>query len=231
VGSAAQALALITDPMRTGDGYRHLWLGDTGQGKTVAMRHLVDVPGQLTMIHDVAKARPEYPRVKYFRNPAEALAAPAAEAGALSAIGFRGDPFAGISCTAHDVAELALIAARRHVPTRVIFDELNKALNEAGSRLESPELLSLFTEGRSMGLSVAIGTQTPQRVPGTVLDSLSSVGIFRLGPRSLNYLDERLMFDAEMLAAVPELKVFECVLHRPGFPWDRTIYKFPPQGP
>lgn len=228
VGSAAQALTLITEPLTSGDGWRHLWLGDTGTGKTVAMRRLIEMPGQFTLVHDTAKARPEYPKLAYFRNPAELLGSPADRVQALPAVAFRGDPYSAVVCTPEEVAALALLCARRHIPVRAVFDELNKAVSDSGRALESPSLLTCYTEGRAMGLSVAAGTQTPQRVPGAVIDSLSSVAVFRCGPRALNYLADRLMFDDEMLAVVPTLPTFHFVLHRPAQPWDRTIYQSPP---
>lgn len=232
VGSAREALALITAPLASGDGWRHLWLGDTGMGKSQSMmRQLIAVPGQLVLVHDVKSARPEFPELRYFRNPAEMLATPIDQVQSLSAAAFRGDPYAGIVCTAEEVADVALRCARRRIPVRLVFDELGKAVSDSGRSLESPSLLTGFCEGRAMGLSIAVGIQNPQRIPGIVIDQLSSVGILRCGPRALNYLDERLLFDREMLDAVAGLQLFECVLHRPGFPWDRTIYRFPPPRP
>lgn len=222
----AQALALITEPLRRGDGFRHLWLGDTGTGKTVAMRALVDYPGQLVLIHDDSKARPEYPHVRYFHAPAQLLAAPADEVQELNAVAFRGDPYAGVVCEVEDVAALALQAARAHIPTRLVVDEWERAMSDGGRKMEAPSLRTCLTTGRSMALSVAGGAQIPQRVGDVVINSASSVGLFRLGPGGLNYLDERLYFDRRMLDVVVGLQVGDFVVHRPGFPWDGCVYRF-----
>lgn len=213
--------------MRKRDGWRHGWLGDTGQGKTWASRRLVEVPGQLTLIHDDSKAEPEYSEhAKYYPTPAALEAQPFDEVKDLTAVAFRGDPYAGVRCEVDDVAALALRFARARFPVRIVVDETDRAMSDAGRKLESPNLRECFTTGRSMGLSVIWSTQTPQRAPDVALNSSSSIAIFRLGPAALNYLDERLYFDREMLELVPDLAVGEFVLHRPGQRWDRTVYKF-----
>lgn len=224
--SGDSAIAVITEPARSGDGWRHGFLGDTGMGKTWAMRELAQLPGALVLIHDDKRAQPEYPDVRYFRTTGELLAVPLAELEHLTAAGFRGDVYAGLTCEVDAVAALALELARAHVPCRLVVDELERATSSGGRELESDALRRCFTQGRAMNLSVLWGTQTPQRVPREALDQSSSVGIFRLGPRALNYLDERCFFDPAMLAAVERLERGEFVLWRNGHPWDRCVYRF-----
>lgn len=223
----AEALALITEPARRGDGWRHLWLGDTGTGKTWAQRELVAYDaGQLVLIHDDKGAAVEYPGVKYFRAPADLLDAPADEAGNLSAVAFRGDVFAGVTCEVEDVAALALRLARARVPVRLVVDEWDRAVSDGGRKLEAPALRACLTTGRALGLSVTGGAQTPQRCGDIVLNSASSIGMFRLGPAAVNYLEERLFFDRAMTAVIPTLAVGDFVIHRSGHPWDGVIYRF-----
>lgn len=220
------AIALITEPARVGDGWRHLWLGDTGTGKTWAQRELVNLGGQLVIIHDDKGARAEYPHVRYFTTTADLLAAPAEEAAALSAAAFKGDPFSGVVCEVEEVAALALQLARVRIPVRLVVDEWDRAVSDGGRKLEAPALQACLTTGRALGLSVTGGAQTPQRCGDIVINSASSIGIFRLGQRAVNYLEERLLFDREMTAVIPTLAVGDFVIHRPGRPWDRTIYRF-----
>jgi hypothetical protein len=224
--SGQAAIALITEPMRRGDGYRHLNLGDTGTGKTWAMRELVRVPGQLVLIHDDSKAEPEYPDdARYFKTTLELEQLPADQAD-FAAAAFRGDPYAGITCEVENVAELAVMCARARVPTRLVIDEWERAMSDGGRKLEAPSLRTALTTGRAMGLCVVGGTQTPQRLGDVVINSASSVSLFRLGPSGVNYLDERLYFDRQMLELVPRLQVGDFVIHRPGHPWDRCVYRF-----
>jgi hypothetical protein len=194
-------------------------------GKTVAARRLLEQPGRLTLIHDVSKAKAEYD-VKAFATPAEFLAQPAGEIAHLSALSFRGDPWRGVQCDVEPVAALAMQLIRARVPTRLVIDELDRAVSEGGRALESDSLRDAFVVGRSMGLDVVWSTQTPQRVPLVVGDQSSSMGLFRLGPRAINFLDERMFFDPEMLEVIQWLEVGDFVLHVPGQPWDRAIYRF-----
>jgi hypothetical protein len=221
----AAALALITAPADKGDGWRHGWVGDTGTGKTWAMRELVAVPGQLVLIHDDSKAVAEFD-CPYLRTPAHLEAMKPEQVRGWHAVAFCGCAWEGIRVQVEDVAALALKYSRIRVRSRLVVDELNRAVSEGGQALESDSLREAFTAGRSMGLSVAYGTQTPQRIPTVILDQSSSIGIFRLGPRALNYLDRVCMFDEEMLGVASTLEVGDFVIHRPGHPWDRTIYRF-----
>ena len=222
-----QALALITEPMKRRDGWRHLWLGDTGTGKTYAQHRLVDLPGQLTFIHDDSKADREYDRdgVRYFRTAAELEALPVDEAN-FTAAAFRGDPYAGVVCEVEEVADLTLRCARRRWPTRLVVDEWDRAMSDGGRKLEAPSLRTCLIFGRTMGLSVAGGAQIPQRVGDVIYNSASSVGLFRCGPAACNYIEERLQWDREMTEVIPTLAVGDFLLHRPGQPWDRTVYRF-----
>lgn len=193
-------------------------------GKTWAMRALVAYPGALVFIHDDKSAVPEYPdHATYFRTPAELERIGPEQQAAISAAAFRGDIHAGQICEADEVAAAALGCARKRVPALLVIDEWRRVPTGKG---DAPNVDACVLTGRAMGLSVAAGAQIPQNVGGTMINSASSVGIFRVGPAGLNYLDERLFFDLAMLEVVPTLEPGDFVLHRPGFPWDRTVYRF-----
>ncbi len=224
---------MITWPLHRGDGYRHGWLGLTGMGKTWASWQLVTVPGQLVLLHDDSKAEREYPpggaggpSVPYYPSVAAALAVPLEQAQQQPIIGFRGDAYAGQVCEVEEVAALAMKLARARVPVRLVVDETDRAMSDAGSKLEAPSLREAFTVGRTMKLSVIWSTQTPQRAPEVARNQSSTIGIFRLEAPALNYLNERMCFNPQMLELVPDLQEGEFVLHRSGHPWDRTVYKF-----
>ena len=125
------------------------------------MRALVDHPGQLVLIHDDSKARPEYPHVRYFHTPAQLLGTPADEVDQLAAAAFRGDPYGGVVCEVEDVAALALQAARARIPCRLVVDEWERAMSDGGRKMEAPSLRTCLTTGRSMALSVAGGVESP----------------------------------------------------------------------
>lgn len=220
-------MALVFEPLtRRGDGFRVGALGNTGTGKTYALRRVVEVPGQLVLVHDV-KARPEYPELRQFRTVAELEQLPPEELAQLSACSFRGDPFAGVDCDPEEVAALALRLARNRAPVRLVVDETdNGAVTPGGRVLASESLRRCCTQGRAMGLSVCWSTQSPARAPTELVDQSSAIMFFRLEHRALVYLDERLRFDAELLEVIEALPDRDFVLHRQGYPWDRCVYRF-----
>lgn len=222
-GGGPAAIAAITAPLSEGNGWRHIWVGTTGAGKTWATRELIMVPGQLVLIHDDAKARPEYPDHALYLAAVTDLE----QVGDKNppAIAFRGDPYAGITCPVEDVAALALRMARGRLPVRLVVDEMDQAVSDGGRKLEAPSLRACFVTGRTMGLSVVCNVQQPQRMP-EVASQASSVGFFRLEPAALAYVAERFSVDPEIMSLVPHLPNGDFVLHRPGFPWDRRIYRF-----
>jgi hypothetical protein len=238
-GSFAQAVRLITSAEQRREGWRHGFIGNTGTGKTTATRALIDIQNRgfgaggvpteiLTLIHDDAKLDPQYaPRAgtdalhwvaESFDNVPETA----------HTITLRGDAFRGTTVEVEQVAGLALTIARAsREPVRLVIDELDRACTRGGRELDSPSLRVALTQGRALGVSVLWSTQTPQRAPIEVIDQSSTIGIFQLGPRALNYLDERLCFDAELLAVVPGLAVGQFVIYEQGRPWNRIIYRTP----
>lgn len=202
-------------------------------GKTWASWVLIRQPGQLVFIHDDAKAETEYPprgtgdaEIPYYPSTQAVLELPVDQVHDQRIVGFRGDAYAGQRCEVEDVAALAMSLARARIPVRLVIDETDRAMSDAGRKLEAPSLRECFTVGRTMKLSVIWSTQTPQRAPEVALNQSSSIGLFRLEAPALNYLDGQLGFDREMLAVVRQLPEGDFVLFRSGHPWDRTVYRF-----
>lgn len=222
-GSFAEAVGIITASLKGGEGYRHGWLGNTGAGKTVGIKALLRATDTFTLIHDDTKLAPQYDVApaacvtRFFDAPDDART-----------VLFRGDPFKGTVVEVEPLAVLTRqIAMSTRKPTRFVVDELDRACTTGGKELASPTLRLLMTQGRSMGISVVWSTQAPQRMPREIIDQSSTIAICQLGPRALNYLDERLCFDKEFLDAVPTLKTFQFVLYENGKPWNGQIYTSP----
>lgn len=219
------ALELITGSLAEGDGYRHAWIGLTGVGKTFAAEKMLREPGRLVLVHDDSKRVPQFNWLRYYSSPDAFKAAPAVETDALSAVGFRGDVYAGERCEVEDVAAFGMELARGGNHITVYIDELSRAV-EGERTLRSPSMLAGFEVGRQMAQSWVYSTLHPRRVPDTLWTLTSSVGFFRLEQKVLNYLDRVLCLDDEMLATIAKLERGDFVLHRPGLEWDRTIYRF-----
>lgn len=199
-----------------------LWLGNSGTGKTVGIRALLEEPwpGGLTLIHDDSKRAPQY-------AGAVASSIDAAPDDA-EMVTLRGNVLAGEQFVEVDtVAELALQLAMSGVPVRLVVDELDRACTPGGKALAGTRFRDCLTKGRSMALSVVASTQAPQRCPLEVIDQATAVALGQLGPRALNYLDDRLLFDSELLEVVERLQPLEFVVYQPGRPWNRTIYVTP----
>jgi hypothetical protein len=105
-------------------------------------------------------------------------------------------------------------------------------MSEGGQRLKSPSLLEVLIQGRALDLSLLWSTQTPQRTSVEVIDQSSTIALCALGPKALNYMDERLKFDPELLDAVKDLRsaddggICDFVLYQSGKRWNRTIYSY-----
>lgn len=222
-GSFEDACNLILAPEQKipREGFRLGILGATGAGKTTLQRAFLNAcTDRLTLIHDekVSDAQFAGAVVERFEDAPDDA----------QTLVFHGDVFAGRSVPVEYVASGALhICRATRQPVRLVVDELDRACTEGGMKFTSQSLSIAFTQGRQMGLSVIWSTQAPQRAPLPAIDQASALALCRLGPRALNYLDERLRFDSEFLAAVPKLEDFEFVLWIDGRPWDGVIYRAP----
>ena len=222
-GEFVAACELITGPEQKipREGFRLGILGATGSGKTTLQRaFLQERTDRLTLIHDEKVSDPQFAGAvveRFEQAPDDA-----------QTLVFHGDVFAGRSVPVEYMASGALhICRATRQPLRVVVDELDKACTDGGMKFSAPSLAECFTQGRQMGLSVIWSTQAPQRAPLPAVDQASALALCRLGPRALNYLDERLRFDKDFLAIIPQLANFEFVLWVDGMPWDRKVYTAP----
>lgn len=220
-GSFAEAIATITAPNRVGEGFRHGWIGNTGSGKTTSLRALVGHAEALVLIHDDAKLQAQYPGAV-----CQSISGAPDDA---RVVVLRGDVFRGITVDPDYVARTALLICRYSSgsPVWVVIDELDRACTPGGQKLASDAIRECLTVGRALGLSLVWSTQQPTRAPTEVIDLCTTIAIGQLGPRALNYLDERLAFDRGMLDVVPTLGRGEFVLYEQGRPWNQRIYQTP----
>lgn len=222
-GSFSEAIALITEPEKRREGFRHGWLGTTGSGKTTSLKTFLrdsNQSGVLTLIHDDTKLEAQY---------AGHVCHSVREApDECTTLVFRGDVFKGTVVHPEYVAALALdIAKTTREPVRVLVDEVRRACSKGGMVLQSKSVETILTQGRALGVSLLWSNQSPI-VPKELIDQSSTIAIGQLGPRALNYLDERLMFERELLDVVPNLKQGQFVIAEQGRNWNKTIYQTPP---
>ena len=221
--SFADAIAVITEPERRGEGFRHGWLGNTGSGKTTAIRKLLyDFKGDcLTLIHDDSKRWPQYASDGKEGGVYQTLKMAPDSA---SVITVRGNPLKGELVEPEELAQAAIKIGMAGIPVRFVIDELDRACSPGGRVLLGTHVRTCLVRGRALQLSVIWSTQAPQRAPLEFVDQSTTIGLCQLGPRALNYLSDRLFFDKDLLEIVPKLKVGEFVLYEQGKDWDRKIY-------
>ena len=215
-----EAIALICDAETKGDGIRHGWIGTTGSGKTTSLKMLLERSDLFTLVHDEKGRESQFGAVTVTRiedAPDEA-----------TMVTFKGNVFEGTHVEAEYVASLGVNLCRAvRQQVRIVIDELDAAVSESGTTLNSPSLKVAFGQGRALGLSVFWTTQMPQRVPGPAFDQSSTIAIGCLAAKSLNYLEERLHLDKDMIRVIPTLEVGEFVIYENGRPWNGVVYATP----
>lgn len=228
--AAGSALAGV----RHGEGVRIGLLGDSGTGKTRAAQALLAAyldqsPGYALVID--AKAEGRFGGQQYATVGELAERPPMPEPRVLS---FSGDPFSGFDVDAEEVSALAWRLAARRARTLQVHDELEHAAIAGQWRRGTRWIPRSFTQGRSHGISVLWGTQSPQGVPREAFEQSDAILCFRLAGIGLRCLRERGYCEGGADSIIPTLPgadspprergVFVLLLR--GRPWDRRLYKF-----
>ena len=236
-GSEAAALAFA--PLGFGEAPRIGVLGDSGTGKTHAMRCLVEdylrrSPGIVVIVDDKDPRRAQFAG-QMRSNVAELLDNPIDPA-QRRVIVFRGDTYSGSDADPDEVAAFAWSLAARGRPSLTVFDELaHEQLAHYGMWKRGIEHTPrALTKGRSVGVGVLWGTQMPQAVPLAAFEQSSSILEFRMAGAGLAKLKERDYLLGGADAVIPALPGDEAppsqrgkfVLLQRGRPWDRNAYRF-----
>lgn len=220
-GTFPEAVEIITARELKREGYRVGVLGNTGSGKTITLKTLLTYNRNqaLTLIHDDTKLEPQYAgHVAWsFREAPDDA----------QTVVFRGDVFKSTRVDPEYVSMVGVhVAKTTRQPVRVVLDEAKRACTKGGMKITSETTIQILTEGRMLGVSLLWSNQSPV-VPREFVDQADAIVLHRMGPRALNYLDETLRFDRELLEAVPNLEVGEFVIYEDGRPWNGVIYTTP----
>jgi len=220
-------------------GMRHLWLGDSGMGKTVAndllvkwirRRKLVDMT--LT-IDDKNAHEVQYESKLQRTNPSDLREHPPrdTEKDDSSHVIFRGiantrKPGPDVDNLIFDTAEMAWSIVRESYSQILLnIDELADATNgHQGWRSES--VAQTYRKGRSVGISIVATTQMPQLLPREAFGLSETIGIFRMTSRELDYLAKFRVIEASEINSVENLEVGEFRLFQKSRPLDPKVYKF-----
>lgn len=234
-----QVLEQITEPLRKREGIRHLWLGDTGQGKTVAndqllrwirKKRLVDIT--LTVDDKNAHAV-QYVGGTLRTNPEHLRKTPVKDNENARHIIFRGiaetkRPGPDVDNLVSDSFQMAWELVRDK-PCQVLvnIDELADASdNQHWIGGTNGYAAQSYRKGRAVGISIVATTQLPQLLPREAFGLSETIGIFRLTTREAAYLAKYRVIEESEVEPIANLKVGQFRLFRKSHPLDPRIYKF-----
>jgi len=219
-----QVIALILEPFTHGYGFRHLWIGYTGSGKSYANVELVKA----------AAEHVKYVIVTDQKNRETA---------------YDGEQIPSISALAacepddegHIEAVIRGLAMTNNVDDTIDFDVIGKAiwqlsLRDEGVLLGIDELSDacegervwvrglikrsymrlLYSQGRTKRISIAACTQNVQEVPRAAISNSDTLGIFRQDRKELPYYAATRFLDAIELEAVANLGEHEFLFLKRG---------------
>jgi hypothetical protein len=233
-------LQAITAPSRRGDGWRHLWLGNSGFGKTYANARLIDWAirnraAQLVLtLDDKSNFYAQYVGT-YRANPQDLRRRPPTGGERTDHIVFRGVALTrkfSDGCSAENIAKLAqdIVGTSRGF-VLVNIDELADATNggQAWKRDDGSEstIAQIYRKGRGVGISVTATTQVPQSLPREAFALSDTIGLFRLTGREIDYLLGKRVITSELASVIPSLGVGDFILYDKNLTeWDGKIYRF-----
>lgn len=235
-----EAAQLAFSPLAHGEGPRIGVLGDSGTGKTEAMRRLVQrylklVPNGPVFVVDDKEARAQFPGQER-RDKADFIARKPEPVPRV--VVFRGDRFSRSlgEVDPEEIAEIQWGLAQKGRPSMVVYDELDKAANMMQwKRGDASTIRWAFVKGRSSGATSLWGTQETQTVPREAFNQSSCLFVFRMVGNPLRLLKERGYLEGNDVATViaslpgdelPPNKRGYFVLLRRGRPWDEKVYRF-----
>lgn len=218
-------------------GMRHLWLGDSGMGKTVANNLLIKwiqkrklVTLTLT-IDDKSAHEVQYEGGCLRINPRELRERPPERGENPKHVVFRGiastrEPGPEVDELIFDTSNLAWTLVR-HSSCQILvnIDELADATN--GSQgWKQPEVAGMYRKGRAVGISVVATTQLPQELPRAAFALSETIGLFRMSGREAEYLATKKVIPDSEVDPISNLEVGQFRLFQKSKPLDPNIYRF-----
>ena len=220
-----QTLELIADPwLCKGWGLRHLWIGYSGSGKTIANVALADYlkrSGVVTVCVDQ--------KAKVSRYDAVTIATEEE----LDTVDGRSCVVRGFAAKSRledrvnfdALAKYIWLLGRGGMQVALVADELSDAQQSEKHFVKTAGRYSwmetLYRQGREVGVSVCAATQLPQEIPRCVYSLSDSVGYFRQEAHEADYYRRLNLLSDDDIDAVSALDEYQFLLTRRG---DKTRY-------
>lgn len=234
--SKSECLAAISAPIAAGHGFRHLWIGYTGSGKTYAAIETLDATADAHDITLVTEQKTRRDKDSIYTTALGYSAIPHIEAldavapdglrhrqAVIRGFGLTGDPADFI-----DFDSLASkIWQRANAANGVLLgiDELSDAC--AGERTwlkgsytdnRRAWMRMLYQQGRENQVSIVACTQHVQEIPRTAISNSDTLGIFRQDRKELPYYAQSNFLDKDELEIVANLEQYDFLFLRRGYP-------------
>lgn len=235
VHNAESLLPQIAEPLiKKKEGFRHLWLGDSGMGKTWANRILIDwlIRSKLTdlvlTVDDKSRWQAQF-KGTYRANPSHLRREPPRDNESHIHIVFRG---VALTRSLHDgiehehVASMAWECIRLRQANVVInLDELADATN-GHQDWQGQSIAEVYRKGRGVGLSIVASTQLPQLLPRESFGLSETIAIFRMTSREAKYLVDYKIIDKAHVDVITSLQVGEFLFWRKAVPFTPIRFRF-----
>jgi len=222
-------LDLITGPwIRKGFGLRHLWIGYSGSGKTVANCYLSE---RLKQEGIVTIATDQKARVSRYDDRVVTSEEELNEVNERSCV-VRGMRSGRIEDRINfdRLAKRIWHIGQRGVRVALVIDELSDA-QKAEKYFEAPHgqypwMSALYRQGRELGVTIAAATQLPQEIPRSAYSLSDSIGFFRQDGHEAEYYQRLHILSPEDVDHVAKLPQYAFLLWRRGDK-ERYISQFP----
>lgn len=236
-GPKTEALfELIAAPLVKNNGFRALWLGDSGAGKTYANRMFVtwllaSKRVDVVLTHDEKDAH-EAAYTGLERIDPEHLRSipPMPNDKHKNHVVFRGSAMTrsySHICEPDDIAKMAweLALTGKH-NILINLDELSDATNGNSQawKEQSSAVAMAYRKGRGVSISVTATTQLPQLLPRESAGLSEVIVLFRVGGREAAYLAQRKFITEDSAKECPKLGLGDCIiLDKAHGPLDGTV--------
>lgn len=220
-----EAIDLITQPwLRKGWGFRHLFVGYSGSGKSNAMLVLnehLKRNGICCIATDQKSRCSKYDTNAYVTQDD----LPNVEERSCVLRGFAAKHRMEDRINYDELARRIFVIGHRGVRVALVVDELSDAAAGAKSfakpagakRMSWMDML--YRQGRELGISLLMGTQLPQEIPRSAFSLSDTLGFFRQCGHEANYYCDQIgLLTESEVKLLAELDEYEMLIVRKGDP-------------